>query len=217
MGSRRWVDLPDWPPPAQDQRWYLGAGGTLRTSGPDDSAPDRYRYDPADPTPAVGGASLDWRDSGPKDQRRRESRPDVLLYTSEILTGDLTVIGPLEAVIHLRSSLDHTDLFVRLCDVSPRGTSRNLSDGIVRLTPGAPPRDPDGSCRVHAALSPTAVTFRRGHRLRLQVSSGAHPLFVRHTGTDEPLADATTVRVAEQEVFHDTGHRSYLSLPVVDA
>jgi hypothetical protein len=217
MGTRRWIDLPDWPPPAQEQRWYLGAGGSLRPSGPDDSAPDQYRYDPADPTPAVGGASLDWRDAGPKDQRRRESRPDVLLYTSDVLTRDLTVVGPLEAQIHLRSSLDHTDLFVRLCDVSPRGRSRNLSDGMVRLTPGVPPRDPDGSSTVRIAMGPTAVTFRRGHRLRLQVSSGAHPLFVRNTGTAEPLADATTLCVAEQEVFHDSRHPSCLTLPVLQA
>ena len=128
--------------------------------------------------------------AGRKDQRRRESRRDVLTYTSPVLTEDLTVIGPLTASLYVRSSLEHTDFFVRLCDVTAKGKSYNLSDGIVRLAPGGPvEKEEDGVSKLDIALWPTANTFRAGHRIRLQVSSGAHPLFNRNAGTGEPLGD----------------------------
>jgi uncharacterized protein len=88
---------------------------------------------------------------------------------------DLTAVGSVRAELWVRSSLDHTDLFVRRCDVDPRGRSWNRSDGIVRLRPQAAPREADGTMRVGVELWPPANTFRRGHRVRLQVSSGAHP------------------------------------------
>ncbi len=168
-----------------------------------------------DPTPAVGGASLNVHSAGRKDQRRREHRHDVLTYTSPVLTEDLTVIGPLTAELYLRSSLEHTDFFVRLCDVSEKGRSSNISDGIVRLAPGSVHKEEDGVFRLEIAMWPTANTFLAGHRLRLQVSSGAHPLFCRNTGTGEPLATATTMRSADQEVFHDAARPSSIALPVV--
>jgi putative CocE/NonD family hydrolase len=138
-----------------------------------------------------------------------------LTYTSPVLTDDLTVIGPLTAELYLRSSLEHTDFFVRLCDVSEKGRSFNISDGIVRLEPGSVHREEDGVFRLEIAMWPTANTFLAGHRLRLQVSSGAHPLFCRNTGTGGPLATATRMRSADQEVFHDAARPSSIALPVV--
>jgi hypothetical protein len=215
MGSRTWQEFSLWPPAGETQRWYLGRWGTLSTEPPAESAPDRFHYNPHDPTPAVGGASLNVHSAGRKDQRRREHRHDVLTYTSPVLTDDLTVIGPLTAELYLRSSLEHTDFFVRLCDVSEKGRSFNISDGIVRLEPGSVHREEDGVFRLEIAMWPTANTFLAGHRLRLQVSSGAHPLFCRNTGTGGPLATATRMRSADQEVFHDAARPSSIALPVV--
>ncbi len=78
---------------------------------------------------------------------------------------------------------------MRLCDVTEKGKSFNLSDGIVRLIPGSVDKEEDGVFKLEVAMWPTANTFLAGHRIRLQVSSGAHPLFCRNTGTDEPLGD----------------------------
>jgi putative CocE/NonD family hydrolase len=214
MGARRWVELADWPPPFEEQAWYLGADGKLQRSPSAGITPDRYRYDPADPTPGIGGPSLNRSSAGPKDQREREDRADVLTYTSAPLLEDLTVIGPLRVDLHARSTLEHTDFFVRLCDVSPRGRSQNLSDGIVRLHPGQVTKAADGSFSVRISMWPTANTFRRGHRVRLQVSSGAHPLFVRNTGTGEPLASATGLNVADLEILHGAERPSALVMPV---
>jgi hypothetical protein len=215
MGSRSWQDFSMWPPPAEPQQWYLGRWGTLDREPPPESAPDHFHYNPHDPTPAVGGPSLNPRTAGRREQRRREHRHDVLTYTSPVLAEDLTVIGPLSATLYLRSSLEHTDFFVRLCDVTAKGKSHNLSDGIVRLTPGTVTKEPDGPFKLDIALWPTANTFLAGHRIRLQVSSGAHPLFCRNAGTGEPLATGATLRSADQEVFHDEHRPSCITLPVV--
>ena len=215
MGSKTWQDFSLWPPAGESQNWYLGRWGTLGTEPPDASGPDHYHYNPHDPTPAVGGAGLNFATTGRKDQRRREHRHDVLSYTSPVLSEDLTVIGPLVATLFVRSSLDNTDFFVRLCDVTEKGKSFNVSDGIIRLTPESVTKDGDGVVRLDISMWPTANTFRAGHRIRLQVSSGAHPLYARNAGTGEPLATGANLRSADQEVFHDTTRPSCITLPVV--
>jgi putative CocE/NonD family hydrolase len=215
MGTEKWEEFSLWPPAGETQEWYLGRWGTLDRQPPSESAPDLYHYNPNDPTPAVGGAGLNMRTSGRREQRRREHRRDVLTYTSPVLTEDLTVIGPLTATLYLRSSLEHTDFFVRLCDVTAKGASFNLSDGIVRLRPGSVTKEEDGTFRLEVTLAPTANTFRAGHRIRLQVSSGAHPLYARNLGRGEPLATGANLRSADQEVFHDAARPSSIALHVV--
>lgn len=214
-GADEWRELPDWPPPGyRPVDWHLRPGGGLATEPAPESAPDTYRYDPADPTPAVGGAMENWDGSaGAKDNRRLERRSDVLTYTSDPLAADIEVVGPVSAEIVFRSSTGHTDVFARLCDVDPRGRSTNLCDGIRRICPDDPPAAADGTRTVTVDLIGTAHRFRAGHRIRLQVSSGAHPRFVRNPGTGEPLATAVELRTADQEVFHDPAHRSTLRLP----
>jgi putative CocE/NonD family hydrolase len=216
MGSNEWRDFADWPPPARQERWHLQPGGALAPVSPPDSEPDRYRYDPADPTPAVGGNSLgDRKHMGPKDNRKLEARPDVLVYTSAPLEQDMEVIGPVTADLYVRSSLEHTDFFARLCVVEPSGKSINLCDGIVRLTPDSLAPEADGSWHLQIALWPTAYHFRRGQRVCVQVSSGAHPRFARNLGTGEPIATATKLLAADQMVYHDPQHPSAILLPVL--
>ncbi|QRK09848.1 CocE/NonD family hydrolase [Archangium violaceum] len=215
MGANAWRDFSEWPPPgARSQRWHLQAGRGLSPATPSASEPDRYRYDPANPTPTVGGALLT-NEAGPRDNRELETRPDILTYTSAPLEKDLEVIGPVQAELFVRSSLQHTDFFARLCDVDPSGRSINICDGLLRLVPGRPAPEPDGTSRVSIDLWPTAHRFLAGHRLRLQVSSGAHPRFARNTGSGEPLATAKTLVPADQSVFHDPAHPSALILPVM--
>ncbi len=216
MGANQWRTFSDWPPPAQNERWYLQPEGVLALTPPPTSEPDRYRYDPANPTPAVGGNSLGSRKHmGAKDNPKLEARADVLTYTSAVLEHDVEVIGPVTAELYVRSSLQHTDFFARLCVVEPTGKSINLCDGILRLTPDCVVPQADGSLRIQINIWPTAYRFRRGQRIRIQVSSGAHPRFTRNLGTGEPLATATKLRVAEQSVFHDPEHPSAILLPIL--
>lgn len=211
MGSRRWVGLDDWPPPFTVERWHLQAGRGLSPAAAADGPPDRYRYDPADPAPGSGGPSLDPVRSGKRNQRRRESRADVMVYTGAALARDLTVAGPVNAEIWVRSTRPSFDVFVRLCAVAPSGKSFNVCDGLVRVAAGVAPAEP---VQVRVALWPTAHTFLAGHRIRLQVSSAAHPLYARNPGSGEPLGTAVTLHPGEQEIFHDPEHPSCIELPV---
>jgi uncharacterized protein len=218
MGANTWRHFADWPPPVQREHWYLQANGGLAPTTPPASKPDRYRYDPADPTPAVGGNSLGAaKHMGPKDNRLLEARADVLVYTSGVLEQDMEVIGPVTAELYVHSSLEHTDFFARLCVVEASGKSINLCDGILRLTPGSIPPEPDGSLHISIEVWPTAYHFRKGQRIRIQVSSGAHPRFVRNPGSGEPLTTGTKLCVADQIVYHDPEHPSAILLPVLSA
>ncbi|SEC99405.1 hypothetical protein SAMN04489727_5907 [Amycolatopsis tolypomycina] len=208
MGEEAWRDFASWPPEGYaPQRFHLQAGGTLATDVPGESAPDRYRYDPADPTPAAGGVRMA-PDAGRVDNAALEARADVLTYTTDVLGEDVEVIGDVHAEIWFRSSLRFADVFVRLCDVGPDGRSVNVCDGLTSL------READELAAVTVRLWPTAHRFKRGHRIRVQVSSGAFPRYARNPGTGEPHATAVTLRAADQEVHHGPAHASAIVLPV---
>jgi uncharacterized protein len=212
-GTSEWRDLPAWPPPAQPQTWHLHQAGRLHPGPPQRSEPDRYTYDPADPTPSIGGPAAHQGEPQP-DNRALEPRPDVLTYTSPPLDHDLEIIGEVTASLFVRSTRGHTDFFARLCDVHPDGQSVNICDALLRLTPGHPAPGPGGIIRAHVGLWPTAHRFPASHRLRLQISSGAHPRYARNTGTGEPPATATALTAAHQHVYHDPTHPSAIILPV---
>jgi uncharacterized protein len=208
-GSRRWTDLPSWPPPAGATAWYLQPAGRLADHPASAGPPSRFRYDPADPTPSVAGTAVGLS-AGPADNRRLEARPDVLIFTGDPQAADLEVIGPVRVRLYVQASVAHIDLHARLCDVSPRGRSMNISDGIVRLTDAAP----DTPRPVELDLWPIAHAFRRGHRIRLQVSGGAHPRYGRNHGTADSFATSTRVQASDRTVFHDAQHPSAVWLPV---
>jgi putative CocE/NonD family hydrolase len=148
------------------------------------------------------------------DNRPVEERADVLVYTGSRLESTVEVVGPVEAVVYVRSTLPYFDVFVRLCDVDTGGRSWNVCDGLARVVPGAVPVDADGVSAVRVELWPTAYRFRVGHRIRVQVSGGAHPRYARNPGTGEPLGTATALLAGEREVFHDPSRPSVLLLPV---
>jgi putative CocE/NonD family hydrolase len=212
MGEDAWRDFDSWPPSGYSpQRFLLQPGGALSSEptgvGSADSTPDGYRYDPTDPTPAVGGVRM-VSDSGRVDNRALEARSDVLTYTTAVLGEDVEVIGEVSAEIWFCSSLPYADVFVRLCDVDPEGRSFNICDGLTSLS------DADEGSLATVRLWPTAYRFKRGHRIRIQVSSGAFPRYARNPGTGEPRATATILRAADQTVYHDATRASAIILPV---
>ncbi len=214
-GANEWRDYSDWPPPGiQDQRFHLQPGGGLAADLAPSSEPDYYSYDPANPTPSVAGPVLNGP-ALPTDNRALEARSDVLIYTGAPLEQDLEVIGPVQADLYVKSSLEHTDFFVRLCDVDQNGKSLNVCDALLRVSPAKPDTDPDGILHLIIDLWPTAHRFRAGHRLRVQISSGAHPRYARNTGSGEPLGSATKLLAANQSVYHDPDHPSGIVLSVL--
>jgi uncharacterized protein len=238
-----WRDLAGWPPPeAAEQPLHLHGDGTL-AAGPDARATvSSLHYDPAAPTPSVGGPSMDSRAAGPRRNNKLEARPDVLVFTGPPLTEPLEVIGPVSIRLRARASGPHFDVFARLCDVDPKGRSWNLCDGLVRLGNGgtagngaaadgggmagdggtagngaAATAGDGGWLDITVPMGATAHRFGAGHRLRVQISGGAHPRFMRNTGTGDPLATATRLVPVDIEIGHGAGQPCVLSLPVLPA
>jgi uncharacterized protein len=232
MGDNVWRDEDDWPlGRTQWTRWYLDAGGSLSPAVPrPDAAASHFSYDPHDPVPTVGGPTLisggpdggvSWM-GGPRDQRVIEARPDVLSFTSEALPESLEVTGPLSMTLHAATSAADTDFTARLVDVWPDGRSMGIADGIVR----ARYRDGTGQAKAISAgsiheytidLIATSQVFRAGHRLRVDISSSNFPCFDRNPGNGASAATATERNfvLAEQTICHDSGHPSYITLPII--
>ncbi|GAC1655546.1 MAG: CocE/NonD family hydrolase [Candidatus Dormibacteraceae bacterium] len=214
MGINRWRDEQEFPlARAVDTSFFLHSGGGLDRAAPGGAeTPDRYDYDPANPTPTRGGALLmtpEFR-SGPYDQREIEARPDVLVYTSEPLAADLEVTGRVRVELFASSSAPSTDFVARLCDVFPDGRSLNLTDGVRRVT------GPAGTAARHEIdLWSTSNVFRRGHRIRLQVTSSNFPRWDRNLNTGEPTGEGTDMAVAHQAILHDAEHPSRVVVPLV--
>jgi putative CocE/NonD family hydrolase len=238
MGANEWIEAPDWPVPGVvEERWALHSGGKAATAAGDgflahdapgtDELPDEYTYDPADPVPTIGGATflpglaVGLR-TGAHDQRSIEERPDVLVYTSDPVSEPLDVIGEVRAELSFATDAPLTDVTAKLVDVHPDGRAIIICDGILDLryrdgldVAGGrlPVEEP---VRVTVALGPTAIRFRAGHRVRLEVSSSNFPRFARHTNTTVSRMTATAVdfQAARQLVFHDERYPSALVLPV---
>jgi uncharacterized protein len=217
-GAREWRELPQWPPPAAEgHAWYLkpdgGLDGDLPPAG--DPEPSAWRYDPARPTPSVGGRTMSMRNGGSLDNTALEARDDVLTFSTEPLTQPVEVAGVPQLQLYLSSDNAYHDIFARLCDVDPDGKSRNLTDQIVRSVPA---QVVPGQPRL-ASISLTDVShvFLPGHRIRLLLAGGAHPRFARNLGTRaDPITSTQTAPVTHQ-VLHDAQHPSQLTLPLVGA
>lgn len=214
MGANAWREYDQFPVAARETRIYLRAHGQLGAASPAAHfAPDRYRFDPSDPTPALGGPLYSPM-AGAIDNRVLEARSDVLTYTTPPLQNEVEVIGRVRLELYARSTAPSFDIFARLCAVHPDGRSINLCDGLTRVDSGVGEKQADGSVRLVVDMWATANRFLHGHRIRLMVASGAHPRFARNLGTGEPLATATRMIVAAQTIYHDTAHPSALILPI---
>ena len=217
-GAERWHDLPAWPPPGTAvRRWHLHPSGLLDPAVPG-AGSTRYTYDPDRPTPALGGPGMG-PSPGPVDNSAHERRADVAVFRSPPLAHALVLAGEPTARVRFRSTAASADVFVRICDVHPDGRSMSVCDGIRRIggvgTAAVDPQpDEDGFVELEVPLWPAFHRFAAGHRVAVQVSSGAHPRYARNPGTGEPAATAATTVRAEQEISHGGAHPSRIDLPV---
>ena len=215
-GEDGWRTLASWPPPGTgERRLWLADGERLCENPPPTDAiggADGYRYDPADPTPSLGGPLLLAR-KPVVDNAPLEARPDVLTYTAEPLAQAVEAIGVARVELHVRASEPHFDVFARICDVDTRGVSRNVCDALARISPEQFEAAADGSWLVAFELWPMGHRFAAGHRVRLQVSSGAHPRYARNPGTGEDPATATELRAVDVALLHGAAHPSHVVLP----
>jgi len=235
MGANVWREEDDWPlARAKDTKYFLHSNGkanslrgngTLTTSAPARENEDSYVYDPAKPVPTVGGPlccdAQHWQ-PGPRDQRGVEARDDVLVYSTGSMAADIEITGPVTLELWAKSSAADTDFTAKLVDVEPDGFARNLTEGILRarfrdsqetptlITPGQ-------AYKLKIDLWATSNVFKKGHVIRLEVSSSNFPRFDRNLnlGTMSYVGQETSGIAATNAVLHDSEHASVLILPVV--
>lgn len=229
MGDNRWRDEYEWPLRrtrytdmflhSKGRANSLGGDGSLSFAAPSEEAADNYVYDPDNPVPTRGGTTLGIR-SGVYDQSEIEKRDDVLVYTSEVLTRDLEVTGPVSLKLFAASTAPDTDFTAKLVDVRPDNYAANVAGGIVRArfreSLSAPtPITPGKVYEYNVDLWATSHVFKAGHRIRLEVASSNFPHFDRNPNTGHPFGTDIEVAIAKQSVFHDSARRSRLVLPVI--
>jgi putative CocE/NonD family hydrolase len=228
MRTNTWTKTDTWPVRAEPYRLYLHAkspanslsgGGSLDEHSPASAeTADAFLYDPMNPVPSKG-ASCCSKDLS-IDQKSIESRQDVLVYTSDALTHDMTFTGYIKARLFVRSSAPDTDIMLKLIDVLPDGRALNLYDTAKRM------RYRDGIHHV-ALMHPsvanevtldqmvTAIRLQKGHRLRIEITSSNFPAYERNLNTGGNNFDEVRGSVAKNEILHDAAHASYLELPLL--
>jgi putative CocE/NonD family hydrolase len=213
VGDEQEQLLDDWPLRTEERVFHLSAG-RLGDAPPAAGAGGvtKWTYDPSDPTPQVGGAVLDATGGGPRDNRGLEERPDVITFDSDPLTTPLQLRGSVRVQLQVHSDRPSTAVFLRLCDVAPDGRSTNLGDRMVAL-----PVDGAPCWVVDAELTATSVVLAAGHRIRLQVSSGAFPRFAPHPGSTELLATVPSRAPAHQTLHHSAERPGIVRIPVAPA
>jgi predicted acyl esterase len=221
MGMDQWLDTATWPPTsAKEVVFYLDAGGELSAEKPGMSSPDVFRADPNDPVPTIGGPEVCYRGGsiacGPRDQREFvENRDDVLVYTTDVLQNDIKVTGEIQVKLFVSSDRRDTDFVVRLCDVYPDGRSMLVTDGIRRMRfrnsyIEEELMEPGKIYTVTIELPNTALTFLKGHKVRISVSSSNYPRFDVNPNNGGRLYQDVEKLVATNTVYHDAGHLSTL-------
>lgn len=229
MGMNKWQHTNQWPPAnVKFKNYYLGSGGKantlngdgiLSTSSPDKDMPaDKFVYDPADPVPSCGGRMVGT--GGQKDQTEVEQRKDVLVYTLPALKEDLEVTGPVSLKLFISSTAPDTDFTAKLVDVDPDGKPLNVCEGILRV------RYRDGIDKPGKLMEPgkvyaldfyvdvTSYMFKKGHSVRLEISSSNFPHYNRNLNVAQDPLFATEMRTAEQTIYHSAEYPSHLILPV---
>nr|WP_225952433.1 CocE/NonD family hydrolase [Mycobacterium sp. OAS707] len=231
MGADKWKSATKWPlPQTKWTTFYLsGPGGIadrkgqLVTSAPGAQPPDTYTYDPAFPAPSLGGHSCCGASSGPQgpfDQVPVEQRSDVLVYDGGPLSSDTEVTGPVTVRLWAQSSAPDTDFTAKLTVAKPDGSVINLNNGILRTafrdslaTPT--PTVPGRPYEYRVQIWPTSYEFRKGDRIRLEISSSDYPQFAPNPNTGAPFGENAAVQTAVQTILHDAAHPSAITLPVI--
>lgn len=234
MGANIWRDEQEWPlARAVETRYYLhsqghantlNGDGVLGATAPEVEPTDSYVYDPANPVLTRGGALLLPSEfpGGPYDQRATEGREDVLVYSTAPLEQDVEVTGPILVHLWATSSAPDTDFVARLVDVHPNGYAQNLTDGIIRARYRHAARgeassllQPGETYEYEIDLWATSNVFKKGHRIRLDITSSNFPRWDRNPNTGHDFGVDDELAVAHQTILHDAEHPSHVVLPIV--
>ena len=234
MGMNKWQTSNTWPPEgAHPVTFFLGSGGkanslygdgVLASNPQKNDAADTFTYDPMNPVPSYGGnvcCTGNAVTGGAFDQRKMETRADILVYTSDPLKEGIEVSGPLDATLYVSSDARDTDFTVKVIDVYPDGTAYNLDETIQRLRyrngydKPLVWMEPGKVYKVNFQPMTTSNYFDAGHRLRIEVSSSNFPRFDRNLNTGGNNYDEANGVVAHNSVHHSSTYKSQITFTVV--
>jgi len=184
---------------------------------------DTYVYNPFHPVPTAGGRGAEAENgfvTGPIDQVHTERRADVLCYTTSELDEDTEITGPLELHLFASSSCQDTDFTAKLVDVYPDGRAYNIIDGITRARYRYSLYQPEllkpGKIEEFIIrLGPVSQLFRRGHRIRIDITSSNFPIYDRNMNTGNAIGVDAVGIPALQTIYHQKGYASYIDLPTI--
>ena len=202
-GANDWFDWDAWPPPAKVDVLYTATGGRLLREAPA-AATDRFRVDPADPAPSVGGRVYPrprQTRSGQLDQDQRSRRADVLAFAAAPAAREVLIAGPVRAEVWSAATVEGTgDVAATLVDVAPNGRALNIAEGVTRRSG----LGSDAIC-FEIELGHVAHVLRPGHRIRLDIAGAAFPRVDR----------VPDHGVCERSVLHGEATPSRIFLPIV--
>jgi hypothetical protein len=234
MGANRWEQSDTWPPEgAEPLTFYLSSAGKansifgdglLATAPPAQDQGDRFTYDPMNPVMSHGGNLCCEGNAvtpGSFDQRRMETRHDILVYTTKPFEHGTEVSGPINVTLYVSSDAKDTDFTVKLLDVYPDGPAYNLDENIQRMRYrngyDKPLEWMEPGKVYKVALQPiqTSNYFAAGHALRIEVSSSNFPRFDRNLNTGGNNYDEAKGVTAHNQVHHSARYPSKITLTVV--
>ncbi len=239
-----WRNEDMWPlPSTQFTSYYFQADGTLLESLPlEGISPTTYTFDPTQPVPTIGGSFSSTSpvfEPGAFDQRERQgfygsarpflplkARQDVVVFQTEPLEQAVEMVGPIKVELWISSTAVDTDFTAKLIDVYPAtndfptGFEMNLTDGILRARyRNSRERQelmrPGEIYKIALEPFPTANLFKKGHRIRIDISSSNFPRFDVNPNTGEPLGMNRRMATADNSIYHDALHPSHVILPMV--
>jgi len=233
MGSNEWQTANQWPPAdAVNTVFYLDSEGSansrngdgkLVNEAPSSDYKDTFTYDPADPVPSYGGnvcCTGNAVQGGAFDQREMELRDDILVYTSQPLEEGIEVSGFIKSRLYLSSDVKDTDVTIKLIDMYPDGSAYNLDETIqrVRYREGYDKEEFMESGTVYEVnMTPMSTSnyFKKGHRIRIEISSSNFPRFDRNLNTGGNNYDETEGVTATNSIHHSEEYPSSITLPIV--
>lgn len=239
-GSNQWKRFDTWPPKnTTEKNLYLHAGGKLSFSAPTESNSfDEYISDPNKPVPYADRIHLArTREYMIDDQRFASRRPDVMVYQTDILTEDITLAGPIIPDLRVATSGTDADYIVKLIDVYPDTFPNNdpnplnvqmggyqmmlrgeVMRGKFRNSFEHPqPFIPNKVTQVRYTMPDVAHTFKRGHRIMVQIQNSWFPLVDRNPQKFMDIYNASgkDFQKATQRIYHDSKNASHIKVPVL--
>ncbi|MFV1991751.1 MAG: CocE/NonD family hydrolase, partial [Acidimicrobiales bacterium] len=198
MGANEWSSVDTWPPPRTAWRTlFLRSNGRLHDDPPaGNEGYDETGYDPANPVPTLGGATVPGLPQGPQDHSALDARGDCAVYRSEPLDAPVTIAGPVRVIIEADRTAPSTDITATLSLEQTDGIVINVCDGITRWSEGP------GSARVEIDLLASAIRVPPGDRIHLRISHSNFPRFDRNLCTGEPMPLASRMGTCQHRIHH---------------